>query len=51
MRATGDTPSCALHLEGGTDVVVLEGSSRAGTPAWHWYEFPAEVTRFHFAAG
>lgn len=95
VRNLAENPACALHLESGTDVVILEGSSRPSAPigrdlggrlsarfvhsygdrgyapppdAWSdghaggmriftprtgfaWADFPADVTRFHFAPG
>jgi hypothetical protein len=94
-RNLAENPSCALHLESGADVVILEGGSQPSAPidtdlggrlsaeygrkygargyapaadSWSdehaggmrifvprtglaWSEFPADVTRFHFAAG
>ncbi|HSJ44916.1 MAG TPA: hypothetical protein VK923_09575 [Euzebyales bacterium] len=51
MRATWRHSVLRAHFEGGTDVVVLEGSARGEHTGLAWYDFPAYVTRFHFAAG
>jgi hypothetical protein len=32
VRNLAENPACALHLESGTDVVILEGSSRPSAP-------------------
>lgn len=38
-----ENPACALHLESGTDVVILEGQSRPGAPVGA--EFGARLAR------
>ncbi|MBA2299735.1 MAG: pyridoxamine 5'-phosphate oxidase family protein, partial [Chloroflexi bacterium] len=47
-RDIQENPRVAVHLDDGSDVVILEGTAERPSLGLGWTSFPKDVTRFRF---